>query len=91
LQADGSAIIGARTALTAIAPPSNSGTTKVTITGGDGQTAVTDRAGRFFLESDTAGGYGSNFYTITVTSGATTRDFGPYSGDQPRQQQYNMN
>ena len=57
----------------------------------DGQTAVTDRAGRFFLESDTAGGYGSNFYTITVTSGATTRDFGPYSGDQPRQQQYNMN
>jgi hypothetical protein len=45
LQADGSATItgasGVRAALTAIAPPANSGTTKVTITGGDGQTAVT--------------------------------------------------
>jgi hypothetical protein len=40
LQADGSATIGARTALTAIAPPN--GTAKVTILGGDGQTAVTE-------------------------------------------------
>lgn len=58
----------------------------------DGRTIVTDSAGRFFLETDTKSNYGSTPYTITVTSGLTTRNFGPWTwGDQPRDQTFEMN
>ncbi len=55
----------------------------------DAQTAVTDSNGRFFLETDTPNGSGA--YTVGVTSSASHKDFGPYTGDQPREQDYEMN
>ena len=57
----------------------------------DAQTTVTDHSGRFFLETDTPSTGGMNSYTITVTHGATHKDFGPGTGDQPRNQTFEMN
>jgi hypothetical protein len=57
----------------------------------DTQTTVTDNSGCFFLETDTPT-IGMSLYTITVTTGETHKDFGPWSwGDQPREQSYEMN
>ncbi len=55
----------------------------------DGQTIVTDSNGGFFLETDTPNG--SGVYTVHVTSGVTQKDFGPFTGDQPREQNYWLN
>ncbi len=58
----------------------------------DAQTAITDSSGRFFLETDTPSYGGMNSYTITVISGETHKDFGPWQwGDQPREQTFEMN
>jgi len=54
----------------------------------DGQTIITDNNGSFFLETDTPNG--SGVYTVSVTNGATQQDFGPFTGDQPREQNYWM-
>ena len=57
----------------------------------DGRTAVTDAAGRFFLETDTPANYAATPYTITVTSGSQAKSFGPgVWGDQPRGQQFDL-
>jgi hypothetical protein len=55
----------------------------------DTETTLTDNNGRFFLETDTQDGSGE--YTVGVTSGAIHKDFGPFLGDQPREQHYQMN
>jgi hypothetical protein len=57
----------------------------------DGQTTVTDGSGRFFLETDTPGAGGWLEYTIIVTTGMTSKEFGPRLwGDQPRQENLGM-
>lgn len=57
----------------------------------DGSSTTTDAAGRFFLETDTRGDFGSTPYTIRVTVGAQTTSFGPWTwGQQPRQQQFEL-
>ena len=57
----------------------------------DGRTALTDGSGRFFLETDTKANYAATPYTITVTSGGQTKNFGPFTwGDQPREQHFNL-
>lgn len=58
----------------------------------DGQTAVTDAQGRFFLVTDTPSRNAGAAYTITVSAGAQNRGFGPWNwGDQPRNQVFEMN
>jgi hypothetical protein len=54
----------------------------------DSRVATTDSGGKFFLETDTPGGTsGTGAYTIRITAGPQTRDYGPHSwGDQPRNQ-----
>lgn len=57
----------------------------------DGRTTTTDATGRFFLETDTLGEYGSEPYTIKVTAGGTTETFGPSPWvDRPRDQHFEM-
>lgn len=56
----------------------------------DGQTTVTDAQGRFFLITGTPSQNGTASYTINITSGALTKNFGPWSGDQPRNQVFEM-
>lgn len=57
----------------------------------DGQTTVTDVQGRFFLVTDTPSQGGVASYTITITSGALPRNFGPWIwGDQPREQVFEL-
>lgn len=59
----------------------------------DARTAVTDAAGRFFLETDTPTNddSGGQAYTITVTTGSGTTGFGPRIwGDQPREQHFEL-
>ena len=58
----------------------------------DGQTAITDTNGRFFLETDTESSGGSANYTIMVSGTSGSRSFGPWNwGDQPREQNLEMN
>lgn len=58
----------------------------------DGQTTVTDAQGRFFLVTDTPSQGGMADYTITITSGALPRNYGPWNwGDQPRNQVFELN
>jgi len=54
----------------------------------DQQTIVTDKNGQFFLETDTPNGSGE--YWVEVTSGTINKNFGPFTGDQPREQNYPM-
>ena len=57
----------------------------------DGRTTVTDAQGRFFLITDTPSMGGLTDYTITITSGAQTKDYGPFNwGDQPRGQVFDL-
>jgi hypothetical protein len=57
----------------------------------DGRSTVTDASGRFFLETDTKSGNGTAEYTIIVTKGPQSRNFGPWSwGDRPREQHFEM-
>jgi hypothetical protein len=57
----------------------------------DGRTTTTDAQGRFFLITDTPSMGGASNYTIRVTSGAQTKNFGPWAwGDQPRNQVFEM-
>ncbi len=61
-------------------------------TGLDGRTTLTDAQGRFFLITDTPSMGGFTDYTITITSGPQTKDFGPWNwGDRPREQVFEMN
>jgi len=53
----------------------------------DTRTTIAGSDGGFFLETDTAGNGSATPYTIHVTVGPQTRDFGPHGwGDQPREQ-----
>lgn len=57
----------------------------------DGRTTVTDANGRFFLETDTAGSNSGNPYTLKVSRGGPTKEFGPTTwGDQPRELQLDL-
>jgi hypothetical protein len=57
----------------------------------DGQVTVTDKDGRFFLETETPLWGQNPSYTITVRSGVGNRDFGPFSwGHHPRQQNFGL-
>jgi hypothetical protein len=57
----------------------------------DGSSTTTDAAGRFFLETNTRGNFGSTPYTIRVTAGAQTTSFGPWPwGHLPRQQNFEL-
>lgn len=57
----------------------------------DGQTAVTDASGSFFLLTGTAADMGSFPYTIRVTYGGNTESFGPgIWGSQPRDQFFEL-
>jgi hypothetical protein len=58
----------------------------------DGQTTITDAQGLFYLMTDTPSQNGGALYTITVSAGAQNRSFGPWNwGDQPRNQNFEMN
>ena len=56
----------------------------------DGQTTLTDEAGNFFLITDSPEQNSEASYTIQVSLGAQSRSFGPFHGDQPREQQFSL-